>query len=188
MEEKLKNVLAGDERVVWQGRTAPRKLSQAPDRPWQLRLWIVAAVAMILTLAVLFPYLIRIDRPKDVLAICFVVINAIPLTLALRPGMDQRDLEKRSVCVVTDRRVISIVKDNVFSLPLKDLVWEVVDRDGQAGSIRLGPCVTAKKHNDRADAVVGVTDEDTGVKGFVLYHIDQVDQVAALLAAPVIMH
>lgn len=188
MEEKLKNMLANGERVVWQGRTVPRKLSQAPDRPRQLRLWIIAAVAMILTLAVLFPYLIRLDRPMDVLVICFVVINAVPLTLALRPGMDQRDLEKRSICAVTDRRVISIVKDNILSLPLQDLAWEIVDRDGQAGSIRLGPCVTAKKHDDRVDAVIGAADEETGVKGFVLYHIDKVDEVAALLATPAIMH
>lgn len=183
MEELLQETLAPGEQIVWKGRPAPQKLSQASDRPQQLRLWIVFAVAMALTLAVLFPYLIRIGRPWDVLVICFVVINAIPLALALRPGMDQRDLEKRCLCAITDRRVISVVKDNVHTLPLADLPWEVADRDGEAGSIRFGACVARKKPNDRADAVVGYTDDETGAKGFVFYHMAKVDQIAALLPA-----
>lgn len=187
MEEMLREVLAPDEQVVWKGRTAHQKLSKASDRPKQIRLWVIFAVAMVLTLTVLFPYLISIDRPWDVLLIAFVVVNAVPLALALRPGMDQRDLEKRGVCAVTDRRVIAVVKDNVHTLPLLDLAWEVVDRDGEAGSIRFGSSVTAKKHDDRAEAVVGRIDDSTGAKGFVFYHIDKVDEVTDLLPVPAVM-
>ncbi len=181
MEELLKEALAPEEQILWQGHPAPRKLAQAPDRPQQMRLWIIFAVTMAVTLLGLFPYLIGIGRPWDVLLITFVVINAVPLALALRPGMDQRDLEKRCVCAVTDRRVISVVKDNVHSLPLAGLVWEITDRDGEAGSIRFGACVAKEKPNDRADAVVGYTDEKTGAKGFVFYHMANVEQLAALL-------
>ncbi len=181
MEELLHNTLGVEEKVIWRGRTAPQKLAQAPDRPKQMRLWIVFAVSMAITVLVLFPYLISIKRPLDVLFITFVVVNAVPLSIALRPGMDQRDLEKRGLCVVTDRRVIAIVKDNVHALPLPDLAWEIVERDGEAGTIRFGASVTAKKHDDRAEAVVGRTDDDTGAKGFTFYHIDKVDEAAALL-------
>ena len=184
MEELLKEALAPGEQILWKGRPAPRKLSQAPDRPQQMRLWIIFAVTVALTLVGLFPYLIRIGRPWDVLVITFVVINAIPLALALRPGMDQRDLEKRTLCAITDRRVVSVVKENVHSLPLTDLAWEIADRDAEAGCIRFGACVSKKKHEDRAEAVVGYTDDETGAKGFVFYHMDKVDQLAALLPAP----
>lgn len=182
MEERLKEILAPEEKVLWQGRTAPEKLMQAPDRPKQIRLWVIFAAFVGLTLFVLFPYLIYLQRPWDVLLVSFLVVNAVPLALAMRPWMDRNDLEKRSIYAVTDSRVIALVKDNVYSLPVDDLDWAVANRDGKAGCLRLGACVTKAKHDDRVEAVMSYTDDDTGAVGMVFYHIDNVDTVADTLA------
>lgn len=183
MEERLKEALAPEEQVLWQGRTAPEKLLQASDRPKQIRLWIIFAVCVGLTLFALFPYLIYLQRPRDVMVVSFLVVNAVPLALAMRPWMDRNDLEKRAMYAVTDSRVIALVKDNVYSLPVNDLDWAVADRDGKAGCLRFGACVTKAKHDDRVDAVMSYTDDDTGAVGMVFYHIDNVDAVADILTA-----
>ena len=159
------------------------KLLEAYDRKHQFVLWGVMAAFLILTLAVVFPYMIKIERPPQVLAIAFAVINAVPVIMAIRPWMDQRLLEGKTVYAVTDRRVIAVVKESVLYSPRLGTEWIITHRDGACGNLRFGAAAYAKDQDDRADAVLGVIGSKDGrsTSGLVFYHIADVDSVAGLL-------
>ncbi|MCI5705512.1 MAG: hypothetical protein ACOX67_05495 [Oscillospiraceae bacterium] len=183
METVLNSLLEPQEKVLWFGRPEKSKLLEAYDRKHQFVLWGVMAAFLILTLAVVFPYMIKIERPPQVLAIAFAVINAVPVIMAIRPWMDQRLLEGKTVYAVTDRRVIAVVKESVYILPRLGTEWIITHRDGACGNLRFGAAAYAKDQDDRADAVLGVIGSKDGrsTSGLVFYHIADVDSVAGLL-------
>lgn len=185
METVLNSLLQPKEKVLWFGRTEKSKLTEAYDRKHQMVMWGVMAAFLVLTLVLVIPYMVRIQRPPQVLAIAFVVINAVPVVMAVRPWMDQRLLENKSVYAVTDQRIIAVVKDSVYLLPREDLEWTVTHRDGACGSVRFGAAAYAKDQDDRADAVLGVVGSKDGrsTNGLVFYHIADVDAVTGLLGA-----
>lgn len=183
MEQKLNELLEQNERVLWLGKPEKSKLLKAPDRRRQIIMWCVLAVFLAVSCVLVIPYMARIGRPVNVIAVAFIVINFVPALMAFRPMMDQRLLEHKAVYAITDRRVLAVVKDAVFTLPLAGLEWVITSRDLDRGSLRFGAAAYAKDQDDRADAVlgvVGVKDERT-TTGLVFFHIPQVDAVAELL-------
>lgn len=180
MENTLNELLEHNEKVLWFGRVEKSRLLDAPDRRRQIALWCVAAVFLIATVAFVLPYMAGIGRPAQVLAIAFVVINFVPLLLASRPALDKMLLEGKTLYAVTDRRVIAVVKSNVYVLPLEGLEFAITGRSGTCGNIRFGAAVGSDSPDDRADAVLGIQDQRQ-VTGLVFYHIADVDTVAGLL-------
>ncbi|MEA4955512.1 MAG: hypothetical protein VB096_08405 [Pseudoflavonifractor sp.] len=183
METVLNSLLEPKEKVLWLGRPEKSKLLEAYDRKHQFVLWGVMAAFLVLTLGLVFPYMIQIQRPPMVLIIAFAVINAVPVIMAIRPWMDQRLLETKTVYAVTDHRIIAVVKENVYILPRLDAEWIITHRDGACGSLRFGAAAYAKEQDDRADAVLGVigTKDGRSTSGMVFYHIPDVDRVSAIL-------
>lgn len=184
MEQILKETLWPNEELLWMGRPSKSDLKAAPDRKMQIIKWAVMAVFLVLTLGILVPYMFKIGQSVGVLLISIIVINVMPVIIAFRPWLDQQLLENKTLCAVTDQRVISVVKDVIHELPRKDLEFMVSGREGSAGSIRFNGAIQVKKPNDRTDAVLGIPKEEERPKGMVFFHIDGVDQVLDLLSQP----
>lgn len=185
MEQTLKERLEPGEQLLWMGRPVKSKLMEAPDSTMQKVMWAVLAAFLLFTAAVILPYMGAAGQSITVMGVCVIIVNVVPFVLAIRPMLDQKLLEKKTVCAVTDRRVISVVKDTVHTMDRKDLDFAVSNREGSVGSIRFGGAVHCKKKNDRVDAVLGVQEDEGQAKGMVFFRVENVDQVAALLGQPV---
>lgn len=185
MEQTLKEHLEPGEQLLWMGRPVKSKLMEAPDKTTQLVMWVVLALFAAVTAIVILPYMIAAEREVMVMAACVIIVNVVPFVLAIRPMLDKSLLEKRTVCAVTDRRVISVVKETVHAMSRKGLDYAVANREGSVGSIRFGGAVHSKKKNDRVDAVLGVQEDEGQARGMVFFRVEDVDQVVALLGQPV---
>ena len=182
MERKLETNLHPDEKLLWFGRPTPSKLMRAPDKTIQVILWMVSMAVAGVTLGVFLPYALNAGIGTDVIVIMLLLLNFIPLALAVRPFLDKKVLEKNTVYAVTDQRVIAVVKNTVLSLPREGLRWDVTSRDGASGNLCFNTAISASPVRSRAQAVMGVKSDGEKVDGIIFYHIQDPEGVMEAMA------
>jgi len=185
MEDRLKSALDESEKIIWYGTPQKIKLFSAPDKVSQYVAWGVTALMFLFSFGYFLPNSIVSGREMSAIIIALVVFNFVPLTIAIRPFLDKRQLEKNTIYAITDKRVIAIVKDKVHALPRDNsLVAAVTEHDGKTGNLCFNAAITAPVKKSRTNAVLGCSSEDhRTVRGIVFYHIANPEALGQYFAA-----
>lgn len=181
METMLNQILNKDEKVLWFGRPVHNELSKAPDRTRQYINWGILALALGISVLGFLPYALSSGRSWDVILVTLLMINFIPVIMALRPMLDLRVLDRQTIYAITDRRIIAIVKNSIMELPRsRDMSLSVDRRDGVHGDLCFNGAVGKPTRDSRANAVLGCRDE-RGLNGLIFYHVADPDYIASLV-------
>ena len=117
MEERLKERLEANEKILWLGKPGTRKLMDSADKTAQIINWIIFAVFLAVSFAYLLPIFIKNDNSVLAIIALLVCINIIPCIVAFRPMLDKRILDNQTIYAITDKRIIALVKNELFALP-----------------------------------------------------------------------
>lgn len=133
MEQILQKTLRDNEKVLWFGRPTKTKLLRSPDRVSQYVAWIITAVMTLFSFGVFLPFAIADNKSIGIILIGLVPMIGIPLAVAVRPYLDKKLLEQKTIYAITDQRIIAVVKSNVMTMPRDQKVTCAVEcRDGGA--------------------------------------------------------
>ena len=132
MEQILQKTLRDNEKVLWFGRPTKTKLLRSPDRVSQYVAWIITAVMTLFSFGVFLPFAIADNKSIGIILIGLVPMIGIPLAVAVRPYLDKKLLEQKTIYAITDQRIIAVVKSNVMTMPRDQKVTCAVEcRDGR---------------------------------------------------------
>lgn len=176
MKKELNQSLRPGEEVLWWGQPKPFALLEPSSRLRTVLIWIVSAVVLVLVPMLLIPGALRGERSVVDVVVLTAVALFLPLLFSIRPVLDKRCLEKQTLYAITNQRVITMVKEQTASLPIdKRLAVAVEDGDDGCGNLRFGACVGKVSQKSRAQAIVGVRDENepTLTTGLLFYHIQR---------------
>lgn len=181
-KEKIQSYLAEGETLLWCGAPTNSSLKQCPDRTTMYLKFALLAVAVLAT--VLYLALAgSAFMAWNVMLTVFICVTMIPFCLAYHPISDQRALENSAVFAVTDRRVLSLVNENLMSLPRDNTLKHSVDLwNGQYGNLSFNEAVNKSRTQSRTNSVTGIRDQDRNTTGIVFYHIEDPGHVAELFA------
>lgn len=182
-QKELSAILAPDETVLWSAPSHRPHLRRCPDQAAMYRSWALLAVFAALSLLFYVFHAARNMGASETL-FCLFFFNLIPFSNAIFPFTAQNILRRDSLFVITDRRIISVIKGEALALPRdKALRWAVTVWDGDCGNLVFNAAVDRPLQKSREDAVLGVRGPERIVTGLVFYHIQDPASVAALLAA-----
>ena len=182
MEKKLQDHLIEDEKILWTGSPEFVTLDKT-NKPF-----IVAKAGIVLAaMAIFVAYYISFAAATGTdfkLSVLFI-IAALTALVVLPEILDANKL-KKCLYAVTDRRLITIVGENMDSVEyckIKEYAFEE-DADGQV-SLLCGPrAMSAKPRLRRLNTVLGarLTEDKTTCDSFVMYGIPDADKVKKLIA------
>ena len=182
LQKKLDAQLMPDETLLWCGTPTQTKLKTCPDRSSMYFKWAAFALYLTLTSVFFLTYGVA-NMTRDVVVVCFLCVNFIPFIIAWNPISAQKTLEHDTLFAITDRRILALIKCDVFSLERDEsLRWNTRVWDGDYGNLAFNAGTARSLKQSRADAALGVKDKDLNLSGLVFYHIEKPDEVAALLA------
>ena len=96
----------------------------------------------------------------------------IPLAVAVRPYLDKKLLEQKTIYAITDQRIIAVVKSNVMTMPRDQKVTCAVEcRDGGAGNVCFNAAIGREAGKSRANAVMGIKKGNDRVVGLLFFHV-----------------
>ena len=168
MEQILQKTLRDNEKVLWFGRPTKTKLLRSPDRVSQYVAWIIA---------------IADNKSIGIILIGLVPMIGIPLAVAVRPYLDKKLLEQKTIYAITDQRIIAVVKSNVMTMPRDQKVTCAVEcRDGGAGNVCFNAAIGREAGKSRANAVMGIKKGNDRVVGLLFFHVSDPDAVVSALA------
>ena len=184
MELRLQECLWPGEKILWSGRPRPFALLDRVLRRPILLTWGLSAVILLAAAAAARFVLDAARLPLLEVLLLTMVAMLLPAAISLRPVLDKYRLEEQTIYAITDRRVISIVQDEVMYLPLAKGMRVAVDSQADGcGNLRFGDTVGAPAKKDRAYAVVGIhSDAPRGdALGLLFYHVAQPEQLLSYL-------
>ena len=181
-KEKIQSYLAEGETLMWCGTPTNTSLKQCPDRTTMyLKFGFFAAVTLAVAL-----YLLLVGSAfmtTGAMLTVFVCVVTIPFCVAYRPISSQRTLENNAIFAVTDHRILSLVNQNLISLPRNEALKHSVQLwNGQYGNLSFNDAVEKPLAQSRDISVSGIRDKDRNTTGIVFYHIEDPGYVAELLA------
>ena len=183
MEQILQKTLRNNEKVLWFGRPTKTKLLRSPDRVSQYVAWIITAVMTLFSFGVFLPFAIADNKSIGIILIGLVPMIGIPLAVAVRPYLDKKLLEQKTIYAITDQRIIAVVKSNVMTMPRDQKVTCAVEcRDGGAGNVCFNAAIGREAGKSRANAVMGIKKGNDRVVGLLFFHVSDPDAVVSALA------
>lgn len=185
MDTRLKDALWEGEEVRWSGRPKPFALMDRLIRPSILMTWAVSGLILVLTTVLLGLSVVRGARSLTDALVLAAVVLFLPVILSVRPFLDRRCLEDRTVYAITNFRIIAVIKDEVMYLTLRKGMSVSVDSQGDGcGNLRFGDTVGKPAKKARVHAVLGIRDDElrNNVLGLLFYHVDQPEQLLGYLS------
>lgn len=179
-KEKIQTYLAEHETLLWCGTPTNSTLKQCPDRTTMyLKFAFFAFATVAITLYLILEGTSFMEW--NVMLTVFVCVVMIPFCVAYHPISNQRALEHNAIFAVTDRRVLSLVNDNLMSLPRDSALKHSVQLwNGRYGNLSFNDAANKPLTQSRANSVLGVRDDNRDISGIVFYHIEEPDRVAEL--------
>lgn len=186
------NELEEGEQLEWVGRTEHFELMDDANKSSIWLRWILCAVAAIVVNGA-YIYHVSVTDGLDMQIMVFVVTLGIPLLIAFSPMRDRRDIQKKMLYAVTNKRAIVFrgFSNKFFSMNF-DAINEikVTKRGNDRGDVILGSgAVQAPERKMRGIALTprtAVVEEseftgDSMVTGMVFYNVAEIDKLEGLV-------
>ncbi len=173
MEDLLRKSLLEGEAVLWSGKAVPFKLLEPPYGKSLCAVWVLSTVWIVGFAALYIPFALNTGIEWNTIVPMLVLADFLPVLLSVRPLLDKRELESKTLYAITNYRVFSITKDQVKSLFLKEETeLDIVAESNGCGTVRIGLACKKSPLFLRSHALMGVKDE-TGKKvaGLAFYHL-----------------
>ena len=180
---QFSNFLEEGESIEWIGKAAPFSFFDSVHKRSLIIRWVVCLfVAVTTTVA----YLSSIAQTGATLMMPVVVsLVAVPLFAAVRPFLDARNLRKRLVFALTDRRAITCKGGTDFSAITLDESTPVkfIEKAGDVGDVLFGSAVSRKAHKLRIPTLFPQIFKDEGKPqaGLIFYNISEMNTVKEAL-------
>ena len=157
----------------------PRRSASGPLTVSQYVAWIITAVMTLFSFGVFLPFAIADNKSIGIILIGLVPMIGIPLAVAVRPYLDKKLLEQKTIYAITDQRIIAVVKSNVMTMPRDQ---KVTCRDGGAGNVCFNAAIGREAGKSRANAVMGIKKGNDRVVGLLFFRVSDPDAVVSALA------
>lgn len=185
METRLQEALWEGEEIRWSGRPKPFVLMDKTFKSSILTTWIISACFLVFILFLMATAISSGSHSLSDLIVLAVVAFFLPAILSIRPLLDKKCLEEKTLYAITNFRIIAIVRDEVMYLPIGKGINVAVERheDG-CGSLRFGDLVGMPAKKSRSHAVLGLRSEESKstMRGLLFYHVEQPEQLMSYLA------
>lgn len=183
MEDLLKKSLLEGESVLWSGKAAPFKLLEPPYGKSLFAIWGLSIVWIVGFAALYIPFALNIGIEWNTIVPMLILADFLPVLLSLRPILDQRDLQSKTLYAITNYRVISITRDQVKGLFLEaEMELDVLPESNGCGTVRIGLACKKSPLFVRAQSLMGVKDESgKKIAGLAFYHLRGPKETAELI-------
>lgn len=182
-----KYVLEDNEKILWEGRPKSIKFFEEPHTTLTIIRWAISAILFFSAVRYwAYAATISIEGNVKIGTTLFLVFCGV--LVAIRPFLNIRNLEKRVIYLVTDKRVIAYRKKDsetafILSRRLEDLTEAtIVKKEGNLGDLYLGPKTKAIVRQSRQDLPPVVRPEEY-MMPMVFYNIFLPEEAALLLPA-----
>lgn len=175
MEERLKDYLGHDEKIIWTGRPETFTPMDSTHKNYYIRRSIIVAVISILLIAIYIP--LSISTGAGVKPGVLIVVVAVAVFAFVSPVLDNRKLAKMEY-VLTNEKLLIVSSSEVRSVKLSAIPTAHIaaDADGHS-SLLCGPdCDKLPAHKRRVATLTGaVLDQDSMMcDRFVMYAVNDV--------------
>lgn len=182
MNEKLNAALMKGETVKWSGRPEKGVLLEGAYKKPMLLTWIVSAAVIAVILALLLPVAMHSDVYRNETIALIVAFSLAPVLLSFQPIFDKRHLENDTLYAITNYRIITVVREEVYSLPLNENTKvKIENRFNGCGNICFDDMIGQPVRKSRALAILGARGMEKELIGLMFYNMKNPDTVCGYL-------
>lgn len=177
MTEKLKDFLAEDEKILWEGHPVPFNIMEKPYKTKLLTSWAVVILAALAAAIGFFASgLGGGETSKNVIVLCVLIF--IPLSAIVLPIMNKGKIEK-STYFFTNKRAIVETEDNVLAMDIDNrTAYKVEKMENGAEILYMGTAAKEPATKSRHIALSGVSEaDDKEIDGLVFYSIKNANEI-----------